>query len=272
MSWLFPLDAFTSKLQLRPSRRVNIFVFFILACCLPLKISAQSSNKHFLRVTPFEGTRDSTSLEIEAFFWSELREQLEKSESVSIVSGWDQITKLLEVTEDVHRVSILFDTTSIQTPNLKAPTVFLSGSIQRLNGLNFRVDVQVLEIETGEQLASEVVDLTLSGTPFLDEISPVMRRVVFQLMEHLDPQVHELKSWIGEPFDPDKINILIADFIDHNGKVDDIGKQYAFKVYNELDTFIKSDPELKKVVEIKRLYSEGNWCSSQARRSGKCHW
>lgn len=64
------------------------------------------------------------------------------------------------------------------------------------------------------------------------------------------------KTFIDKPFDPQKINILVADFTDYQRVVDETGRQWAFKTFNELDEFMRTDPSLREVVEVKRLYSD----------------
>jgi len=67
--------------------------------------------------------------------------------------------------------------------------------------------------------------------------------------------IKKQREWLGEPFDPEKINILIADFTDAGGEVDEVGKEWAFKTFHELDKFMRSNEHLAQVVEMKRLYS-----------------
>ncbi len=228
----------------------------LIALGLTTPLFSQSAEKYYLRLTPFKSSKDSLSLEIELRFWQEFREQVEKSETVKIVSGWDEIVDLLEYAEEITRTPAIFDTSKIQNPAMIAPNLHVRGTIRKLRQQEIELDIQIVRIRAGEQIATEYARIPISTDPFKDASTPAIRQLILKLMEPLDPKIKKQKSWLGEPFDPEKINILVADFTNFEGNVDAPGKQWAWKTFNELDQFMKADPGLREVVEVKRLYSD----------------
>lgn len=91
-----------------------LFGTCLLTLGLTTALFSQPTEKYYLRLTPFKSSKDSLSLEIELRFWQEFREQVEKSETVKIVSGWDEIVDLLEYAEEIARTPAIFDTSKIQ--------------------------------------------------------------------------------------------------------------------------------------------------------------
>ncbi len=215
---------------------------------------SQPAEKYYLRLTPFKSPKDSLALEIELRFWQEFREQVRKSETVKIVSGWDEIVDLLEYAEEIARTPAIFDTNKIENPAMIAPNLHAAGTIRILRQ-EVEVDIQIKKNRTSEQIATGQARIPISTDPFPVSYAPALRQLIQKLMASLDPKIKKQKAWLGEPFDPEKINILVADFTNYEGNVDASGKQWAFKTFNELDQFIKADPGLREVVEVKRLYS-----------------
>lgn len=66
------------------------------------------------------------------------------------------------------------------------------------------------------------------------------------------------KDLIDQPFDPEKINILVADFMDVNGEVDEQGKKWAAQTFYKLEQFMKDEPSLDEIAEVRRLYFTKN--------------
>jgi tetratricopeptide (TPR) repeat protein len=237
----------------------KIPAILLIACVAALGFAAnafsQPSEKYYLRLTPLKSPKDSLALEIELRFWQEFREQAEKSETVKIVSGWDEIVDLLEYVEEIARTPAIFDTSKIENPAMTPPNVHVAGTIRMLPR-EVEVDIQIKKIRTGVQIATGQVRIPISTNPFPVSYLPALRQLVQKLMAPLDPKIKKQKAWLGEPFDPEKINILVADFTNFEGNVDTPGKQWAWKTFNELEQFIKGDPALREVVEVKRLYSD----------------
>jgi len=240
-------------------RRLIIVCVFLFCFCNSQAVS-QTSERYYLRITPFksQAPKDSLALLIELRFWQEFRERAEKSETVQIVAGWDKIGELLEYIEETRLTPAIFDTSTIQTAAMKAASHHLSGSIRSAGSGTFELDLQIMKISTGEQVATERGNIPIQRELFKDETTPALRRLVLKLLEPLDPKLQKQKSWLGEPFDPEKINILVADFTNTDGEVDKQGRDWAAKTFNELDQFIKKDAALSNVVEVKRLYAENS--------------
>jgi len=218
----------------------------------------QSASPYYLRVTPFASPRDSFALEIEMRFWQEFREHAAKSEAVKIVSGWDQIVRLLEYAEETKRVPAIFDTSTIRNPQMKAANAHMQGTIRKLRSQEIELDIQIMKIRTGEQIATGQARIAISTDPFPVSYTPALRQLIQKLMEPLDPKIKKQKAWLGEPFDPEKINILVADFTNTGGEVDQRSEDVTSATFNKLDKFMKDDPGLSEVAEVKRLSSKGS--------------
>jgi len=216
------------------------------------------SQPYYIKVEPFTSTKDSLALEIELRFWQEFREQVEKSEAVRIVSGWDQIVRLLEYAEKIKRVPAVFDSSATQNLQMKAANAHVQGTIRKLHQQEIELDIQIVKIRTGEQIATGQARIPISTVPFKDVSTPVIRRLILKLMEPLDPKIKKQKQWLGEPFDPEKINILVADFTNTGGEVDQRSEDVTSATFNKLDKFMKDDPALSEVAEVKRLSSKGS--------------
>ena len=230
----------------------------LVALGITTVIFSQPAEKYHLRLTPFKSPKDSLTLLIELRFWQEFREQVEKSEAVQIVGGWDQIVELLEYAEETQRAPAIFDTSTIPNPKMIAPNAHVQGAIRKLRPGEVEVDIQILQIRTGKQIATEHITIPISSDPFKDATTPMLRRFILKLMEPIDPKLKKQKAWLGEPFDPEKINILVADFTNTGGEVDQRSEDVTSATFNKLDKFMKDDPALGEVVEVKRLSSKGS--------------
>ncbi len=236
-----------------------IFFLFIWMFCNPFSQAlAQGETQYYLRITPFESPQDSLTLLAELRFWQEFREQAERSQTVNIAAGWDQIVTLSEYAEETARTPAIFDTSTISAPAMIAPGYHLQGNIRYRGKQALEVDLTILNIQNGTQTAAEHGRIPLSNDPFKDETAPALRRIIRMLLEPLDPQLQKQREWLGEPFSPEKINILVTDFTDVNGKVDERGKAWATKIFNELRQFMENDEALQDVAEVKRLYAEAS--------------
>jgi len=239
----------------------KIHRMLIGSCLTALSITtatfSQPAEKYYLRLTPLKSPKDSLALEIELRFWQEFREQAEKSETVKIVSGWDEIVDLLEYAEEIARTPAIFDTSKIENPAMLPPTVHVVGTIRILRR-EVEVDIQIKKIRTGEQIATGQTRIAISTAPFPTSYTPALRQFILKLMEPLDPKLKKQKAWLGEPFDPEKINILVADFTNTGGEVDQRSEDVTSATFNKLDKFMKDDPGLSEVAEVKRLSSKGS--------------
>jgi len=177
---------------------------------------------------------------------------------VKIVSGWDEIVDLLEYAEEITRTPAIFDTSKIQNPAMIPPNLHVRGTIRIVRQQEAELDIQIVKIRTGEQIATEQARIPISTDPFKDASTPAIRRLILKLLEPLDPKIKKQKSWLGEPFDPEKINILVADFTNTGGEVDQRSEDITSATFNKLDKFMKDDPALGEVVEVKRLSSKGS--------------
>lgn len=229
----------------------------LMALVLTTTLFSQPAEKYYLRLALLKGPKDSLALEIELRFWQEFREQAEKSETVKIVSGWDEIVGLLEYAEEISRTPVIFNTSKIENPAMTPPNLHVAGTIRRLRG-EVEVDIQIKKIRTGVQMATGQARIPISTDPFPAFYLPVLRQLVQKLMAPLDPKIKKQKSWLGEPFDPEKINILVADFTNTGGEVDKRSKDVTSATFNKMDKFMKDDPALSEVVELKRLSSKGS--------------
>ncbi|MCI0699315.1 hypothetical protein L0337_45845 [candidate division KSB1 bacterium] len=139
-----------------------------------------------------------------------------------------------------------------------APNLHVRGTIRIVRQQEAEVDIQIAKIRTGEQIATEHTLIPISTDPFKDASTPAIRRLILKLMEPLDPKIQKQKQWLGEPFDSEKINILVADFTNAGGEVDQRSEDITSATFNKLDKFMKEDRALSEVVEVKRLSSKGS--------------
>jgi len=235
------------KYLIQPGLYLLVFVWL-----LPVRLPAKT---HYLRVTEFSREADSLAGEIEHNFWRLFCEEVEKSEAVRITATRDQIGKLLEIDEEIDRVPDIFaqpDSTAKKIP----PTCYLEGKLKRHQPAGFYLDIQIFEVGSGLQIAHEAGPIPLPKPYDWYQTRAGLRKIVLKLMTYLDPKAKKQRDWLGEPFDPAKINILVADFIDLNGLVDDAGKTWAARTEGKLKELTYQDQKLQEVVEIKRLFAD----------------